>query len=84
MLTPRCDIPPRSHVAAADPRPRRGRRRPAPRRRTRSRPEIAAELAISIATVKAYLTRLLTKLDARDRVQLVIIAYDAGLVAPTR
>jgi hypothetical protein len=28
--------------------------------------------------------RVLTKLDARDRVQLVIIAYDAGLVAPAR
>jgi DNA-binding NarL/FixJ family response regulator len=47
-----------------------------------SNTEIAAELIISIATVKTYLTRLLTKLDARDRVQLVIIAYDAGLVAP--
>jgi DNA-binding NarL/FixJ family response regulator len=46
--------------------------------------EIAADLTISIATVKTYVTRLLTKLDARDRVQLVIIAYDAGLVAPAR
>jgi DNA-binding NarL/FixJ family response regulator len=47
-----------------------------------SNTEIAADLTISIATVKTYLTRLLTKLDARDRVQLVIIAYDAGLVTP--
>jgi DNA-binding NarL/FixJ family response regulator len=46
--------------------------------------EIAAGLTLSIATVKTYVTRLLTKLDARDRVQLVIIAYDAGLVAPAR
>jgi DNA-binding NarL/FixJ family response regulator len=49
-----------------------------------SNTEIAAGLVISIATVKTYVTRLLTKLDARDRVQLVIIAYDAGLVAPAR
>jgi DNA-binding NarL/FixJ family response regulator len=49
-----------------------------------SNTEIAADLTISIATVKTYVTRLLTKLDARDRVQLVIIAYDSGLVAPAR
>jgi DNA-binding NarL/FixJ family response regulator len=49
-----------------------------------SNTEIAAELTISIATVKTYVTRLLTKLDARDRVQLVIIAYNTGLVAPAR
>jgi len=49
-----------------------------------SNTEIAADLTISIATVKTYVTRLLTKLDARDRVQLVIIAYDTGLVAPAR
>jgi DNA-binding NarL/FixJ family response regulator len=46
--------------------------------------EIGADLTISLATVKTYVTRLLTKLDARDRVQLVIIAYDAGLVTPAR
>ena len=47
-----------------------------------SNTEIAAELTLSIATVKTYVTRLLTKLDARDRIQLVIMAYDAGLVIP--
>jgi DNA-binding NarL/FixJ family response regulator len=46
-----------------------------------SNAEIAAELHISVATAKTYLTRLFTKLDARDRVQLVILAYEAGLVS---
>ncbi|MFB6840988.1 response regulator [Streptomyces sp. NPDC056361] len=46
-----------------------------------SNTEVAAELHISIATAKTYVTRLLAKLDARDRVQLVIIAYEAGLVS---
>ncbi|GAA4236785.1 DNA-binding NarL/FixJ family response regulator [Streptosporangium album] len=49
-----------------------------------SNTEIAADLVISVATVKAYVTRLLAKLDARDRVQLVIIAYEAGLASPSR
>ena len=49
--------------------------------RGRSNSEIAADLYLSTATVKTYLTRLLAKLDARDRVHLVIIAYEAGLVA---
>ncbi|GII86525.1 DNA-binding response regulator [Sphaerisporangium siamense] len=44
--------------------------------------EIAADLYISVATVKTYVTRLLTKLNARDRVHLVITAYDSGLVTP--
>jgi DNA-binding NarL/FixJ family response regulator len=48
--------------------------------RGRSNTEIAADLHITVATVKTYVSRLLSKLDARDRVQLVIIAYDAGLV----
>ncbi|MFA1537650.1 response regulator [Actinomadura monticuli] len=44
--------------------------------------EIADDLYISVATAKAHVARLLAKLDARDRVQLVIIAYELGLVAP--
>ena len=45
--------------------------------------EIAASLCISTATAKAHVARLLTKLGARDRVQLVIAAYQAGLVSPS-
>jgi DNA-binding NarL/FixJ family response regulator len=47
-----------------------------------SNSEIAAELVISAATAKAHVARLLSKLDARDRVQLVIRAYESGLVSP--
>ncbi|MGV9320217.1 response regulator [Streptomyces sp. NPDC003660] len=49
-----------------------------------SNAEIAAELHISMATAKTYLTRLLAKLAARDRVQLVITAYETGLVGHSR
>jgi DNA-binding NarL/FixJ family response regulator len=44
-----------------------------------SNAEIATRLCISPATAKTHVAHLLTKLDARDRVQLVIIAYQAGL-----
>jgi DNA-binding NarL/FixJ family response regulator len=44
-----------------------------------SNAEIAADLYISTGTVKAHVARLLSKLDARDRVQLVIVAYEAGI-----
>lgn len=49
-----------------------------------SNSEIAAHLYISVATAKAHVARLLTKLEARDRVQLVITAYETGLVTPPR
>ena len=45
--------------------------------------ELARRLHISPATAKTHVSRLLAKLDARDRAQLVIIAYENGLVTPT-
>jgi DNA-binding NarL/FixJ family response regulator len=48
----------------------------------RSNREVGEELFISDHTVKTHVGRLLTKLDQRDRVQLVIFAYDNGLVSP--
>ncbi|MEU4690872.1 response regulator transcription factor [Actinoplanes sp. NPDC023714] len=45
-----------------------------------SNTEIAGELYLGVGTVKTHITRLLQKLDARDRAQLVITAYESGLV----
>lgn len=45
--------------------------------------EIADELVISPATAKTHVSRAMTKLDARDRAQLVVFAYESGLVTPS-
>jgi DNA-binding NarL/FixJ family response regulator len=44
--------------------------------------EIANELVVSEATVKTHVGRVLSKLAARDRAQLVVFAYESGLVIP--
>ena len=50
--------------------------------RGRSNQEIAAELFISPATAKTHVNRVMSKLHAHDRAQLVIIAYESGLQQP--
>ena len=47
-----------------------------------SNDEIAGRLFLSPLTSKTHVSRIMTKLDARDRAQLVVIAYESGLVTP--
>ena len=49
-----------------------------------SNDEIAADMVISPATAKTHVSRAMTKLAARDRAQLVVFAYESGLVEPRR
>jgi DNA-binding NarL/FixJ family response regulator len=50
--------------------------------RGRSNGEIATGLVLSEATVKTHVGRILAKTGARDRVQLVVLAYETALVRP--
>lgn len=51
-----------------------------PQARGLANSEIAAELYLSEATVKTYVSRLLTRLGLRDRVQIAVWVYESGLV----
>lgn len=52
--------------------------------RGKSNEEIASELFISDSTVRTHIRHILSKLSLRDRIQAVVFAYDAGVVAPAR
>lgn len=94
MLSPTVMRQMMSYVAAATVDPRRTRAREALARlsegeRTvaglvgqgKTNGEISAELSISIATVKAYVSRVLTKLELNNRVQVALLVHDADLPA---
>ena len=96
LLTPERHAPAdrRVRLPAAALRPGAGRARGADRPRARGRrarraraqsnEEIAETLVISPATAKTHVSRAMMKVGARDRAQLVVLAYQSGLVVPPR
>jgi DNA-binding NarL/FixJ family response regulator len=47
-----------------------------------SNAEIGEQLFVSMATTKTHVSRIMAKLHARDRAQLVVLAYETGLITP--
>jgi DNA-binding NarL/FixJ family response regulator len=95
MLSPSVLRQVMSHVAVSGADPRRTRARQALSRLSeseravagliglgRTNSEISRELLVSIATVKAYVSRLLTKLALNNRVQVALLVHDADLTDP--
>ena len=75
------------HLAYVRPAGRDIRRRKGPNTLVASglsNDDIAERLVISPATAKTHVNRTMMKLNARDRAQLVIIAYETGLITPGR
>jgi DNA-binding NarL/FixJ family response regulator len=71
-----------SHAAGLDALTNREREVVALAARGLSNDEIAAQMVISPTTAKTHISRAMTKLHARDRAQLVVLAYESGLVTP--
>lgn len=74
------DPPRRATAGVLDPLTDRERQVMALVARGLSNGEIAEELVLSPATVRTHVSRAMTKLHARDRAQLVVLAYESGLV----
>ena len=78
----RAGAPPRATTDALDELTPREREVLALVGRGLSNGEIAERLVLSPLTAKTHVSRLFTKLGARDRAQLVVLAYETGLVRP--